>query len=49
MAHVEIHPRVLLHSDTLAEVIILNLPPMGVPSYVHELHFTLEGFPQLLV
>ena len=41
MAHVKICPRVLLHSDTLAEVIILKLPSMGVPSSVHELHFTL--------
>ena len=35
--------RVLFHSDTLAEVIILKLPPMGVPSNVHELQYTLEG------
>jgi len=46
MAHVKIRPRVLLHSDILAEVIILKLPPMGVPSNVHKLHFTLDGFPQ---
>ena len=46
MAHAEIRPVVLFHSDTLAEVIILKLPPMGVPSNINELYFALEGFPQ---
>ena len=37
---------VLIGIYTLAEVIILKLPLMGVPSNVYELHFTWEGFPQ---
>ena len=45
-AHVKIHQRVLFHRDTLPEIIILQLPPMGVPSNIHELHFILEGFTQ---
>jgi len=40
--------RVLFHSDTLEEVITLKPPPMGVPSIIHELRFTLVGIPQIV-
>jgi len=41
VAHVEMRPWDLFHSETLAEVIILKLTPMGVPS-------NMEGFPQIV-